>query len=106
MDAASAENLKKVSLAVPQLLLKLFTRVWKVKYHHIHLFADLLSGLAAYHEDFVISVIDNVLEQVRYGMEDLTNFKFHQRRVMTIKYVGELFNYRMLTSQVIFDILS
>jgi regulator of nonsense transcripts 2 len=32
-------------------------------------------------------------------------FKFNQRRILTAKYLGELFMYRVVNASVIFDIL-
>ena len=39
------------------------------RYNTIHCMANLLAGLAPYHEEMAIKVIDNVLEDVRNGME-------------------------------------
>lgn len=81
-----------------------FTKVWKVKFSNVHLFAVLLKELNRYHPEFVVSVIDDVLENVRLGME-VNNFKYNQQRVATVKYLGELFNYRLVDSGVIFNTL-
>jgi hypothetical protein len=37
----------------------------KVKYGSIHLLAILVSALYRYHQDFVIGIVDNVLEAVQ-----------------------------------------
>ncbi|PRQ75790.1 Armadillo-type fold [Rhodotorula toruloides] len=81
-----------------------FTKVWKIKYSNVHLFAVLLYDLGRYHPEFSVSVIDDVLENIRVGME-INNFKYNQQRVATVKYLGELYNYRVLDSRVIFDTL-
>ncbi|KAM0791783.1 hypothetical protein ACM66B_004046 [Microbotryomycetes sp. NB124-2] len=81
-----------------------FVKVWKIKYSNIHLFAVLLFDLGRYHPDFSVSVIDDVLENVRLGMER-NNFKYNQQRVATARYLGELYNYRVIDSRVIFDTL-
>lgn len=55
-----------------QILAKLhsvFTKVWKIKYSNVHLFAVLLYDLGRYHPDFSVSVIDEILENIRAGME-------------------------------------
>ena len=83
---------------------KVFSKPGKVKYSNIHLLAVLLGSLYRYHQDFVIMVIDNILEQVVIGLEH-NNFKFNQRRIAEIKYLGELYNYKMVDSPVIFDTL-
>lgn len=83
---------------------KIFSKPGKVKYSNIHLLAVLLGSLYRYHQDFVIMVIDNVLEQVTLGLEQ-NDFKFNQRRIAEVKYLGELYNYKMVDSPVIFDTL-
>lgn len=73
-----------------------------MKYGNIHLLAILLSALYRYHASFVVSIIDNVVESICFGLE-LNDFKFNQRRIAEVKYLGELYNYRMLEHPVIFD---
>jgi hypothetical protein len=50
----------------------------------------------------VVRVIDNVIESVVFGLEQ-NDFRFFQRRIAEVKYLGELYNYRMLEHPVIFD---
>ncbi|KAK3352352.1 armadillo-type protein [Lasiosphaeria hispida] len=87
---------------VVDILHKVFSKPGKVKYGNIHLLAILLSALYRYHVDFVIGVIDHVIESICFGLEQ-NDFKFNQRRVAEVKYLGELYNYRMLEHPVIFD---
>jgi regulator of nonsense transcripts 2 len=87
---------------VVAILEKIFSRPGKVKYGNIHLLAILASALYRYHQDFVTSVIDNVLETIVLGLEQ-NDFKFNQRRIAEVKYLGELYNYRMVDHPVIFD---
>ena len=51
-----------------------------------------------------IQVVDGVLEDIRLGME-INIPKLNQRRVAMVKYLGELYNYRMVDSAVIFRTL-
>lgn len=78
--------------------------VWNVRFNSIHCAANLLAGLAPYHEHVAIQVVDGVLEDIRLGME-MNHPKFNQRRVSCVKYLGELYNYRMVESAVIFKTL-
>ncbi|TVY82041.1 Regulator of nonsense transcripts [Lachnellula suecica] len=87
---------------VVAILEKIFSKPGKVKYGNIHLLAILVSALYRYHQDFVTTVIDNVLEYVVLGLEQ-NDFKFNQRRIAEVKYLGELYNYRMVDHPVIFD---
>ncbi|GAA5841601.1 hypothetical protein JCM3766R1_006786 [Sporobolomyces carnicolor] len=90
--------------AIVRKLHNAFVKVWKIKYSNVHLFAVLLYDLGRYHPEFSVSVIDDVLENIRVGMEN-NNFKYNQQRVATIKYLGELYNYRVIDSRLIFDTL-
>ncbi|EXJ77098.1 hypothetical protein A1O3_10256 [Capronia epimyces CBS 606.96] len=89
---------------VVEILEKIFSKPGKVKFSNVHLMAVLLQALFRYHQDFAIGVIDNVLEQITLGLEQ-NDFKFNQRRVAEVKYLGELYNYKMIDSTVIFDTL-
>lgn len=87
---------------VVAILEKVFSKPGKVKYGNIHLLAILLSALYRHHPHFVVKIIDNVLESISFGLEQ-NDFRFSQRRVAEVKYLGELYNYRMLEHPVIFD---
>ncbi|RYP92111.1 hypothetical protein DL770_001772 [Monosporascus sp. CRB-9-2] len=87
---------------VVDILAKVFSRPGKVKYGSIHILAILLSAIYRYHPDFAVMVIDNVIESINFGLEQ-NDFKFNQRRIAEVKYLGELYNYRMLEHPVIFD---
>nr|XP_033814193.1 regulator of nonsense transcripts 2 [Geotrypetes seraphini]XP_033814194.1 regulator of nonsense transcripts 2 [Geotrypetes seraphini] len=78
--------------------------IWNVKYNSIHCVANLLAGLVLYQEDVGIHVVDGVLEDIRLGME-VNQPKFNQRRISSAKFLGELYNYRMVESAVIFRTL-
>jgi regulator of nonsense transcripts 2 len=81
---------------------KVFSKPGKVKYGNVHLLAILLSAIHRYHPEFVIGIIDSVIESISFGLEQ-NDFEFNQRRVAEVKYLGELYNYRMLEHPVIFD---
>ncbi|KAH0538792.1 hypothetical protein FGG08_004624 [Glutinoglossum americanum] len=89
---------------VVMMLQKIFAKPGKVKYSNIHLLAILAGALYRYHQEFVVCIVDDVLEQVTVGLEQ-NNFKYNQRRIAEVKYLGELYNYKMVDSPVIFDTL-
>ncbi|KAF7592230.1 hypothetical protein BBP40_000502 [Aspergillus hancockii] len=89
---------------VVDILERVFSKPVKVKYGNIHLLAILVSALYRYHQDFVIGIVDNILEQITLGLEQ-NDFKFNQKRVAEVKYLGELYNYKMVDSPVVFDTL-
>ncbi|KAJ1022534.1 hypothetical protein NDA16_003523 [Ustilago loliicola] len=79
-----------------------FTRAWRIRYSNIHLLAILVYELDRFHASFAVEVIDQVLENIRIGMEE-NIFKHNQRRVATICYLGELYNYRLINSGIVFE---
>ncbi|KAG2176033.1 hypothetical protein INT44_000512 [Umbelopsis vinacea] len=83
---------------------KCFQKIWKIKYSNIHLISILASGLNRYHSDFGVQLVDSVIEEIRVGLE-MNIFKHNQRRIATAKYLGELYNYRMIESALVFDTL-
>lgn len=90
------------TLQVTKILEKIFSKPGKVKYGNIHLLAILVSALHRYHQDFVTTVIDDVIEYITLGLEQ-NDFKYNQRRLAEVKYLAELYNYRMVDHPVIFD---
>ena len=74
------------------------------KFNHIAAMGSLLAGLCYYHEDFGFKVVDSVLEEIRLGMET-NRANMNQRRVTTVKFLGELFNYTVVDSKIIFNAL-
>ena len=89
---------------VVHILEKVFSKPGKVRYGNINLLAILLSALYRYHPGFIIKIIDNIIESISFGLEQ-NDFRFFQRRVADVKYLGELYNYRMLEHPVIFDVM-
>ena len=55
-------------------------------------------------EDAVIRVVDGVLEDIRLGLE-LNIPKMNQRRFAGMKFLGELYSYQLVESNVVFRTL-
>ncbi|KAL2455694.1 Regulator of nonsense transcripts UPF2 [Abeliophyllum distichum] len=85
-------------------ILKCFLKVHKGKYGQIHLIASLTAGLSRYHDDFAVAVVDEVLEEIRLGLE-LNDYGMQQLRIAHMRFLGELYNYELVDSSVIFDTL-
>ncbi|GMG99374.1 hypothetical protein Nepgr_001214 [Nepenthes gracilis] len=85
-------------------LLKCFLKVHRGKYGQIHLIASLTAGLSHYHDEFAVAVVDEVLEEIRVGLE-LNEYGMQQRRLAHMRFLGELYNYEHVDSSVIFDTL-
>ena len=78
--------------------------IWNVKYYNIRYSACVLAGLISYHEWIGPQIVDSVLEDIRLQLE-INDIKYNQRRLSVIKYLGELYNYRLVDSHVIFKVL-
>ena len=91
-------------IQVVDLLSKIFSKPGKVKHSNIGLLAVMAGAVYRYHQDFVVGIIDDVLESITSGLEQ-NDFKHNQRRLAEVKYLGELYNYKMVDSPVVFDTL-
>lgn len=89
---------------VVELLRKIFVKPGRIKFSNIHLLAVMLGALYKFHVEFAISIIDEVLERITVGLET-NEFKYNQRRIAEVKYLGELYIYRLVDSSLIFDVL-
>ncbi|KAK2734964.1 hypothetical protein FQN57_001399 [Myotisia sp. PD_48] len=101
------KSIRKLHWEEPEvvaILERIFSKPGKIKYGGIHLLAIIVSALYRYHQAFVIGVVDNVLERITLGLEQ-NDFKYNQERIAAVKYLGELYNYKMVDSPVIFDTL-
>ncbi|KAM3076838.1 mRNA decay protein, variant 4 [Clarireedia jacksonii] len=87
---------------VVAILEKVLSKPGKVKYGNIYLLAIITGALFRYHQDFVVTVIDNLLEHIVVGLEQ-NDFKYNQRRIAEVKYLAELYNFRMVDHPVIFN---
>ena len=85
-------------------VIKCLSQSWNVKFNNIHCLASLVAGLVSYRDDVGHNVVDDVLEEARAGLE-INHPRYNQRRFSNIKFLGELYNYRMLESNVIFNVL-
>jgi regulator of nonsense transcripts 2 len=75
--------------------------------------------LSAYYDTLAVKLVDALLEDIQLGLEvyqcllyvkllylvQKNDFTMHQRRVMQVKLLGELYNYCIFESGVIFDCL-
>ncbi|KAL6011590.1 Regulator of nonsense transcripts upf2 [Asimina triloba] len=85
-------------------ILKCFMKVHKGKYSQVHLIASLTASLSRYHDEFAVAVVDEVLEEIRLGLE-LNDYGTQQKRLARMRFLGELYNYEHIDSSVIFETL-
>merc|ERR1719309_1341681 len=89
---------------VANYVIKCLVNVFNVKYFNIRYVASLLAGLVQYHDQVGHRVLDDVLEDVRLGLE-MNDLKYNQRRTATVRFLGEMYNYRLADSSLIFKVL-
>lgn len=89
---------------IVDILERIFSKPGKIKYGNIYLMVTLISSLNRYHQEFVIGIIDGLMENITLGLE-INDFKFNQKRVAEVKYLGELYNSKLVDAGLIFDTL-
>jgi len=89
---------------VVEILRKIFVKPGKIKFANIHLLAVILGALYRFHFDFAVTVLDELLERITAGLE-YNDFRYNQRRIAEVKYLGELYIYRLVDSTLVFDTL-
>ncbi|KXT11747.1 hypothetical protein AC579_5040 [Pseudocercospora musae] len=89
---------------VVDILRKIFVKPGKIKFGNIYLLGMMLAALWRFHTSFVVTVLDELLERITVGLE-VNDFKYNQRRIAEVKYLGELYMYRIVDSALIFDTL-
>ena len=80
-----------------------FTKIVQIRWNQVECMADLVAGLGEYYPNFRDHVLDDILEQIRVGMEEYTHTDYNQRRILVIRYLGELYNYEVASSTTVFD---
>lgn len=89
---------------VSDYVIKCLTKAYTFRWHLIRSLADVVSALSSYQEKAVMRVIDGVFEDIRAGLE-IHSPKLAQRRIAMSKYLGELYIYRLVESQTVFNTL-
>lgn len=89
---------------VTEYVTRCLTKAYLFRWHLIRPLADVVSALSSYQERPVTRVIDSVFEDIRAGLE-IHSPKLAQRRVAMSKYLGELYIYRLIDSQNVFNTL-
>ncbi|XP_041980238.1 regulator of nonsense transcripts 2 [Aricia agestis] len=77
---------------------------WRVRASARKVLARLTSELAVWQEVVAPAVVDAILEEIRVTMED-PHPRYNQRRIATVRYLGELYIYKLLDSRDVFTVL-
>ncbi|EDX17379.1 regulator of nonsense transcripts 2 [Drosophila simulans] len=84
--------------------IKCLSKAYLLRFQLIRCLADLVSGLSSYQPRAVTIVIDNVFEDIRAGLE-IHSPRMAQRRIAMAKYLGEMYNYKLVESTHILNTL-
>ncbi|XP_037936989.1 regulator of nonsense transcripts 2-like isoform X1 [Teleopsis dalmanni] len=84
--------------------IKCLSKAYLLRFPLIRSLADLVSGLTSYQENIVANIIDNVCDDIRFGLEKHSP-RLAQRRIAMVKYLGELYNYKLIDSITIINML-
>ncbi|XP_038207434.1 regulator of nonsense transcripts 2 [Zerene cesonia] len=77
---------------------------WRVRASARRALARLTAELSAWQEAVAPAVVDTIMEEIRITMED-PHPRYNQRRIATVRYLGELYNYKLLDSRDVFTVL-
>ncbi|XP_045511318.1 regulator of nonsense transcripts 2 [Colias croceus] len=77
---------------------------WRVRASARRALARLTAELSAWQEAVAPAVVDTIMEEIRVTMED-PHPRYNQRRIATVRYLGELYNYKLLDSRDVFTVL-
>jgi hypothetical protein len=79
-------------------------KLTRVFFEGVHLAASLLAGLKPYHPAMVSRIVDEVLEDVTVALDE-PHATRQQRHLAAVKLVGEMYNYSLVDSGVVFKVL-
>ncbi|KAK9809827.1 hypothetical protein WJX73_010709 [Symbiochloris irregularis] len=85
-------------------LVRCLLRTVKGGYARVATTASLVASLSRYHPSLSVALADCLLEEVRAGLE-APKAGGYQRRIGHMQLLGELYNYRVIDSRVVFDTL-
>ena len=101
------KQIRKMHWSDPEeaaMIVRTLGSVWNYKFNNIRYGASLIAGLVSYHDWVGIHIVEDILENIRVGME-LNDAKYNQKRLAVAKFLGELYNYRLIDSSVVFKVL-
>lgn len=101
------QKLKKLDwsdITLTKFVINCMIEAYNIKFYNIRYLAALLAAVNKEHHWISVSVIDGVVEDILLMME-INEQQFNQRRIPMIRYFGELYNYRLSDSSLVFKIL-
>lgn len=86
------------------LVLKAVLKVTQGKVMHMKWICEVVRGLARYHDELSIMLVDDVLDALRCGLE-VNDYRDHQRSLGYVKLLGELCNSTLVNTTVVLETL-
>ncbi|GJP55614.1 hypothetical protein CLOM_g14564 [Closterium sp. NIES-68] len=85
-------------------VVKCLLKTHRARFNQIHLLASLVAALSRFRESVGVAVVDQLMEDIRVGLETADS-THQQRRITAMRFLGELYSYRVVDSHLIFDTL-
>lgn len=109
----SKASVKKVLLQLRKLpwdeqedyVVRCLCKPWKVTYAAVPPLANVVASLSKFNSSLGVRVVDLVLEDIHCSLYGLVDASKNQRRVTTVRFLGELYYFCMVDANVIFDVL-
>eukprot|EP01090_Pellita_catalonica_P023569 TRINITY_DN9790_c0_g3_i1.p1 TRINITY_DN9790_c0_g3~~TRINITY_DN9790_c0_g3_i1.p1 ORF type:complete len:873 (+),score=189.21 TRINITY_DN9790_c0_g3_i1:351-2621(+) len=106
LSKPTAKSVLKRLTKIPQdqedVLLRNLLKVHRVKYENVEHVASIVGGLNEQNNALCIKIVDILLERIHQNHEE-NDWTMNQRRIMQIKFLGELYNYSMIEKSLIFQ---
>ena len=89
---------------IEEIVVKSSMKLSRKKYTNVPLVTDCLSGIAKFHPNVVVRLVDVIFEEITRGMS--SSHKTEQQRLLTyVRLIGELYNFSSLPAATVFDLL-
>ncbi|XP_035701719.1 regulator of nonsense transcripts 2 isoform X3 [Folsomia candida] len=89
---------------ISEVACRCMTQPWQLTHQQLQLQAQLLLDLNKLEPFVVTRIVDIVMEELRRGLEN-PSVHYNQRRFTTLSYLAELYYYRLIRSDTLFDVM-
>eukprot|EP01129_Flabellula_baltica_P014047 TRINITY_DN6651_c0_g1_i2.p1 TRINITY_DN6651_c0_g1~~TRINITY_DN6651_c0_g1_i2.p1 ORF type:complete len:981 (+),score=204.87 TRINITY_DN6651_c0_g1_i2:24-2945(+) len=98
------KKLRKLDWSNEDFILHVLLKFYKTNYSNIHLVAYLVTCLSKFHNTFAVKFVDALVEKIVKGLEEM-NYLKHQKLIINLKFLAELYMYDQVNSLLILTIL-
>jgi regulator of nonsense transcripts 2 len=89
---------------IQNMLMKIFVKIWKLKESNISIAASIIAGIKKIHPEFVITLVEELIENFYIDLHQ-NSPESANRRVMSIRFLADLFNFQIIEAEAVFEIL-